>query len=84
MSEPRDYKKEYKQQKARPEEHGRRMKRQKARRALDAAGIDRSGKHVAHVKALSNGGSNDKSNIKLVAPSKNLSFARKSDHRPKK
>lgn len=79
---PRDYEKEYKQQKARPEEHGRRMKRQKARRALDAEGVSREGKHVAHTKALANGGSNAKSNIKLVSPGKNLSFSRKSNHKP--
>ena len=54
------------------------MERQRARRALDKRGIDRSGKDVAHNKALSKGGSN-KQGVKLQAPSKNRSFARNSD-----
>ena len=72
----RPYKKEYEQQKERAELPDR-MERQRARRKLDAKGVDRSGKDVAHVKALSKGGSN-KDGIRLEAPSKNRSFARKS------
>ena len=49
----------------------------RARRKLDAEGVSRKGKDVAHVKALSKGGSN-KDGIRLEAPSKNRSFARKS------
>ena len=73
----RPYKKEYTQQVERGE-HEDRMERQRARRKLDAKGISRKGKDVAHVKALSKGGSN-KDGIKLEAPSKNRSFKRKSD-----
>jgi hypothetical protein len=73
----RPYKKEYEQQKARGE-HENRMERQRARRKLDAKGVDRTGKDVAHVKALSKGGSN-KDGVRLEAPSKNRSFKRKSD-----
>lgn len=76
VTKPRPYKKEYEQQKERGE-HDNRMERQRARRKLDAKGVDRSGKDVAHVKALSKGGSN-KDGIRLEAPSKNRSFARKS------
>lgn len=76
VTKPRPYKKEYEQQKERGE-HGNRMERQRARRKLDAKGVDRSGKDVAHVKALSKGGSN-KDGVRLEAPSKNRSFARKS------
>jgi len=54
------------------------MERQRARRKLDAKGVDRTGKDVAHVKALSKGGSN-KDGVRLESPSKNRSFARKSD-----
>jgi hypothetical protein len=54
------------------------MERQRARRALDKKGVDRAGKDVAHVKALSKGGSNA-DGYKLQAPSKNRSFRRKSD-----
>lgn len=70
----RDYKQEYKTQVARGE-HPSRMERQRARRALDAKGVDRSGKDVAHTVALSKGGSN-KDGYKLQAPSKNRSFPR--------
>jgi hypothetical protein len=73
----RPYKKEYTQQVARGE-HEDRMERQRARRSLDKKGVARKGKDVAHVKALSKGGSN-KDGIKLEAPSKNRSFKRKSD-----
>jgi len=75
VNKPRPYKKEYEQQKDRGE-HDNRMERQRARRKLDAKGVDRSGKDVAHVKALSKGGSN-KDGVRLESPSKNRSFARK-------
>ena len=75
VTKPRPYKKEYEQQKERGE-HGNRMERQRARRKLDAEGVSRKGKDVAHVKALSKGGSN-KDGVRLEAPSKNRSFARK-------
>jgi hypothetical protein len=77
VNKPRPYKKEYEQQKARGELPDR-MERQRARRKLDAKGVDRSGKDVAHVKALSKGGSN-KDGVRLESPSKNRSFKRNSD-----
>lgn len=73
----RPYKKEYAQQVERGE-HENRMERQRARRKLDAKGISRKGKDVAHVKALSKGGSNS-DGIKLQPPSKNRSFKRNKD-----
>jgi hypothetical protein len=73
----RDYKQEYKTQTARGELPDR-MERQRARRKLDADGVDRKGKDVAHVKALSKGGSNS-TGVKLQAPSKNRSFKRNAD-----
>ena len=72
----RDYKQEYKTQKSRGE-HEDRMERQRARRKLDAKGVTRHGKDVAHVKALSKGGSNA-DGIRLESPSKNRSFKRTS------
>lgn len=54
---PRPYKHEYEMQKARGE-LPLRMERQRARRALDAKGVDRTGKDVSHVKALAKGGTN--------------------------
>jgi hypothetical protein len=77
VNKARPYKKEYEQQKERGELPNR-MERQRARRKLDAKGVDRAGKDVAHVKALSKGGSN-KDGVRLESPSKNRSFARKSD-----
>ena len=76
-NKPRQYKKEYEQQKQRGELPDR-MERQRARRKLDAEGVSRKGKDVAHVKALSKGGSN-KDGVRLEAPSKNRSFKRNSD-----
>ena len=76
VNKPRPYKKEYEQEKARGE-HPDRMERQRARRKLDAEGVSRKGKDVAHVKALSKGGSNY-DGIRLESPSKNRSFKRTS------
>ena len=70
----RDYKQEFKTQEARGE-HPSRMERQRARRKMDAAGVDRSGKDIAHHKALSKGGLN-KDGMTLQSPSKNRAFPR--------
>ena len=72
----RDYKQEAKTAKARGE-HEDRMERQRARRSYDKKGISRKGKDIAHVKALSKGGSNG-DGTRLQAPSKNRSFRRTS------
>jgi len=77
VNKERPYKQEYKKQVERGE-HADRMERQRARRKIDAKGISRKGKDVAHVKALSKGGSN-KDGIKLESPHKNRSFPRKSN-----
>jgi hypothetical protein len=77
VNKPRPYKKEYEQQKSRGELPDR-MERQRARRKLDAKGVDRAGKDVAHVKALSKGGSNS-DGVRLESPHKNRSFKRNSN-----
>jgi len=77
MAKERDWKREYETQVARGE-HPDRMERQRARRKLDAEGVSRKGKDVAHVKALSKGGSN-KDGVRLEPASKNRSFKRRSD-----
>ena len=74
---PRPYKHEWKMEKERDEKPAR-AQRAKARRAIDAKGISRKGKDVAHVKALSKGGSN-KDGVRLESPHKNRSFRRNSD-----
>jgi hypothetical protein len=77
VNKARPYKKEYRQQVARGE-HEDRMERQRARRSYDKKGVSRKGKDVAHVKALSKGGSN-KDGTRLQSPSRNRSFPRKSN-----
>ena len=85
VNKPRPYKKEYQQQKARGE-HANRMERQRARRAVDKKGKDlnnngeadmREGKDIAHVKALSKGGTN-KDGVRIQSASANRSFRRSS------
>lgn len=66
---PRPYKHEYEMQKKRGE-HPDRMERQRARRAMDKKGVNRKGKDVSHVVALSKGGSN-KDGVRLESSSKN-------------
>jgi hypothetical protein len=51
-------------------EHENRMERQRARRKLDAKGVDRTGKDVSHTKSLAKGGKN-KDGYKLENPAKN-------------
>ena len=84
---PRPYKHEYEMQKKRGE-HESRMERQRARRAMDKTGSDangngkadkREGKDIAHVKALSKGGSN-KDGVRVESAAKNRSFKRGSNH----
>jgi hypothetical protein len=76
--EDRNIKREYELEKKRAGAHEARMERQRARRKLDKEGVDRTGKDVAHVKALSKGGSN-KNGVRLESPSKNRSFKRNAD-----
>ena len=76
---PRPYKREYDLELKRGE-HEDRMERQRARRKLDAKGVSRKGKDVAHVKALSKGGSN-KDGLRVESVSANRSFKRNSQHK---
>lgn len=84
---PRPYKHEYEMQKKRGELPDR-MERQRAREAIDKVSADknkngiadkREGKDVAHVKALSKGGTN-KDGTRLESAAKNRSFKRNSNH----
>ena len=81
----RPYAHEYEMEKKR-KEHPDRMERQRARRAIDKTGADangngkadkREGKDVAHVKALSKGGTN-KDGVRIESAAKNRSFKRSS------
>jgi hypothetical protein len=75
---PRDYRKEYDNYQGKPEQIKNRAERNKARADLKKKGVDVAGKDVAHVKALSKGGSN-KTGVRVEPASKNRSFKRKSD-----
>jgi hypothetical protein len=88
VNKPRPYKKEYQQQVARGELPAR-MERQRAREAIDKVSADkngnniadkREGKDVAHVKALSKGGTN-KDGVRLESAAKNRSFKRNAQHK---
>lgn len=83
VNKPRPYKKEYKQQQARNENPAR-AKRAAARRAMDKAGVNRTGKDIDHKVPLSENGTNAPSNLRLRTPSQNRSFSRNSDHTVKK
>jgi hypothetical protein len=78
----RDYKRDYQLQKKRGE-HERRMERQRARRAVDAKGIDRTGKDVSHKKPLARGGKNS-DGYRLESPSKNRARGGAMSKPPKK
>lgn len=75
---PRDYKKEYDNYQGQPEQIKNRAQRNKARADLVKKGVNVSGKDVAHVKALSKGGTN-KDGVRVEPASKNRSFKRKAD-----
>lgn len=83
----RDYKQEYKTQRERKETPDR-SERQRARREIDADGVDRNkngkadkreGRDVSHKKMLSEGGSN-KDGYFIESPSKNRA---RNGHKPK-
>lgn len=88
VNKPRPYKKEYQQQLSRGEADER-LERQRARETIDKKSADRNkdgradvreGKDVAHIRALSKGGTN-KDGVKLQSPSANRSFKRNSNHK---
>lgn len=83
VNKPRPYKKEWKQQEERNEKPAR-AARERARYHMDKDGVDRKGKDIDHITPLSKGGSNSRSNLRLVAPSTNRSFKRNSDRSVKK
>jgi 5-methylcytosine-specific restriction endonuclease McrA len=65
----RNYKKEYAQYHGKPEQRKNRSERNKARRKLGLKVGDK--REVDHVKPLSKGGSNSRSNLKAVSRSSN-------------
>jgi len=74
----RNYKKEYDNYHGTEEQKKNRAERNAARRKAKTKGLNVVGKDVAHIKALSKGGSN-KDGVTLQPPSKNRSFKRNKD-----
>jgi hypothetical protein len=68
----RDYKHAYKLQKASGETKDQ-VERQRARRAYDKKGIDRTGKDIDHIKPLRAGGKSTPGNTRLRSKSANQS-----------
>lgn len=91
VNKPRPYKKEYAQYQGKPAQIKKRAERNAARRELMKTGAVRKGdgKDVDHIRGLSRGGTNARSNLRVRSASSNRSFSRNSDHsmrsnRPKK
>ena len=78
MAKARDYRKEYDNYQGKPEQVKKRAERNAARRAVEKkvgkAAI--AGKDVDHKRALSKGGTNAPSNLRVSSPSDNRSFPR--------
>lgn len=81
VNKPRPYAKEQAYDGS-PEVKKKRAQRNKARRLMEREGIVKKGdgKDVDHKKALSNGGTTTKSNLRAVPASENRSFKRNSGH----
>lgn len=74
----RDYKKEYARDHATPEAKKHRAARNQARREAEAEGAVRKGdgKEIDHIKPLADGGSNAKSNRRVVSRHTNRARAK--------
>ena len=77
----RDYKTEYAKYQGTAEQRHNRSERTMARRAANANGTTHKGdgKDLDHIRPLSKGGSNAKSNLRAVSQSANRSFSRNKD-----
>lgn len=77
----RDYKRENELYNSKPEQIKARSERTTARRQANAAGTTHKGdgKDLDHIKPLSKGGSNDKSNLRVTSEARNRSFSRNAD-----
>jgi 5-methylcytosine-specific restriction endonuclease McrA len=77
----RDYKREYAKYHSKPEQRANRSARTLARNAAIAVGtVSRGdGKDLDHKTPLSKGGSNSKSNLRVVSAGQNRSFSRNKD-----
>lgn len=78
---PRNYAKEYANYQGTPEQIKKRAMRNAARATMEKKGLvsKGDGKDVGHAKALSKGGSNHESNLRVESVAGNRSFARNKD-----
>lgn len=77
----RDYKREVALYTSRPEVKKKRAEQNAARRTMEKAGLVHKGdgKDVDHKNPLSKGGTNSRSNLRVVSQHKNRSFSRNRD-----
>jgi 5-methylcytosine-specific restriction endonuclease McrA len=77
----RDYKREYSEYHSKPEQRANRSKRTVARRKANITGLTHKGdgKDLDHIKPLSKGGTNTRSNLRVVSKASNRSFSRNAD-----
>ena len=77
----RDYKRENELYNSKPEQRKNRSERTMARREANASGVTHKGdgRDLDHRVPLSKGGSNAKSNLRVVSASTNRSFSRNKD-----
>lgn len=77
----RDYKREVEKYTSKPEVVKKRVQQNAARREAEKAGLVKKGdgKDVDHKKPISKGGTNAKSNLRVVPASENRSFSRNKD-----
>jgi 5-methylcytosine-specific restriction endonuclease McrA len=82
VNKARPYKKEYEQYHSSDEQKKNRAKRNAARKQMEKKGVVKKGdgNDVDHKTPISKGGTNKKSNLRVIKKSSNRSFARKSDH----
>lgn len=85
MAKERDYKKEYREYQGTPEQIKKRSQRNAARREMEKEGLVHKGdgKDVDHKRPIDKGGSNARSNLRVVSKSTNRGFARDSRNQPK-
>jgi len=78
---PRNYKQEYANYQGQPAQIANRAKRNAARSEMEKKGVvsKGDGKDVGHTKALSKGGTNHASNLRVESVNGNRSFARNRD-----
>jgi len=76
--EDRDYAEENRRYKSKPEQIEKRVARNAARRQLEREGLVKKGdgKHVDHIKTLKSGGSNKRSNLRVLDDNENMARPR--------